>query len=249
MRSRLCQHSSLAGDFIVGVEPVNGGFNALLKRGELVVRKVLPELGVGGGLLELAIRLGVVEDEVLLVVEGPRDSPGDLLDGVLVLLVDGEDDGLDLLVLAEHPDEELTEVDAVDELAERFAGAPDDEGLVVLLGEVALVDEAGDDVAALDVEGVVGAVDVGGDDGGELAAVLLVVEAVEDLDHPLGVGVALVAEVRRAVVDHLLGDGIAGLVGEDAGGEAGDELLDLRMAQSGDGVPCGCGTAPGRSCS
>ena len=42
----------------------------------------------------------------------------------------------------------------------------------------------------LDVEVVVGPVDVGGDDGGEVAAVLLLVAPGHDVEHALGVGVA-----------------------------------------------------------
>lgn len=48
----------------------------------------------------------------------------------------------------------------------------------------------GDYVAVLDVEVVVRAVDVGGDNGGEVAPVLLLVAAVQHVDHALGVSVA-----------------------------------------------------------
>lgn len=44
----------------------------------------------------------------------------------------GEDDGLDVVVLAELPDEELGEVARVDELPQGLAGAGDDEGRAVL---------------------------------------------------------------------------------------------------------------------
>lgn len=53
------------------------------------------------------------------------------------------------------------------------------------------------------------------------------VAAVEDIDHSLRVRVPLVAGVRGAVVDHGLVDGVGGLVGEDAGGEARHQLLHL----------------------
>jgi hypothetical protein len=62
------------------------------------------------------------------------------------------------------------------------------------------VDETGDDVGVLQVEVVVLAEDVGGDDGGVVAPVLGLVHAVLDVDHALGVGVALVGEVRGTVV-------------------------------------------------
>lgn len=141
--------------------------------------------------------------------------------------------------------------------------APHEQALT--LGQVHLVDEAGQHVAVLDVEVVVGPEDVSGDDGGESAAVLLEVgpakaprllrplprdrgptapalaswmqkpktreegcEAWEPcpgnprgpppfscrvsaghvgggpvlhVDHPLGIGVAKIAAVRRPVVD------------------------------------------------
>ena len=131
------------------------------------------------------------------------------------------------MVLAHHPDGQLGQVEGVNELAEGGAGSPNGEGGVVLLGQVALVDEAGDDVAVLDGEVVVRAVDVGGDDGGEVAPVLLGVGAVHSVDEALGVGISLVGGVGRSVVQHGLVDGIGRLVGEDAGGEEGHELLDL----------------------
>lgn len=89
------------------------------------------------------------------------------------------------------------------------------------------MDEAGDDVAVLDGKVVMRAVDVGGDDGGEIAPVLLGVGAVHGVDEALGVGISLVGGVRRSVVQHGLVDGVSRLVGEDAGGEEGHELLDL----------------------
>lgn len=53
------------------------------------------------------------------------------------------------------------------------------------------------------------------------------VTAVEDVDHTLRVGVPLVADVRGAVVDHGLIDGVGGLVGEDARRQARHQLLHL----------------------
>ena len=50
---------------------------------------------------------------------------------------------------------------------------------------------------------------------------------IEDIDHALGVRVAIVGAVRRALVDHGLVNGVRCLVGEDARGKARDALLDL----------------------
>ena len=112
-------------------------------------------------------------------------------------------------------------------MAQGGARSPDGEGGSVLLGQVALVDETRDDVAVLDGEVVVRAVDVGGDDGGEVAPVLLSVCAIQGIDEALGVGISLVGWVGGTIVEHGLIDGIARLVGEDAGGEEGYELLHL----------------------
>lgn len=92
--------------------------------------------------------------------------------------------------------------------------------ITVLLSHVALVNEARNHVAVLHTapyysseslcyalsaptapEVVVRAVDVGGDDRGVVAAVLLLVAAVHHVDHAFGIGVSFVGSVRRAVVD------------------------------------------------
>jgi hypothetical protein len=95
------------------------------------------------------------------------------------------------------------------------------------LGQIALVGQTRQDVRVLEVIVVVGTKDVGGNDRGEVAAILLVVCLVLDIDHTLSVGIAKVGLVRRTVVDHGLIDRVGGLVGEDAGGKAGNYLLDL----------------------
>jgi hypothetical protein len=74
---------------------------------------------------------------------------------------------------------------------------------------------------------IMGAEDVGGDDRGEVASVLLVVSLVLNIDHTLSVSITKVGFVRRTVVDHGLINGIGGLVGENTCGKAGHELLDL----------------------
>lgn len=53
------------------------------------------------------------------------------------------------------------------------------------------------------------------------------VATVEDVDHTLGVRVALVAGVGGAIVDHHLIDGVRSFVGEDTGGEARYQLVHL----------------------
>lgn len=50
---------------------------------------------------------------------------------------------------------------------------------------------------------------------------------VHDIDHALGVGVAIVGVVGRTLVNHGLVNGVGGLVRENAGRQARNDLLDL----------------------
>ena len=69
-------------------------------------------------------------------------------------------------------------------------------------------------------EVVMRSVDVGGDDGGEVAAVLLVVALVHHVDHALGVGIPSVTGVRGTIMHHSLINRICGLVRKYAGRKA-----------------------------
>ena len=64
------------------------------------------------------------------------DRVGDLLDRDLLLLANGEDDRVNLVVLLELPDEQLGEVARVDELAQGLARARDDERRAVLCSDL-----------------------------------------------------------------------------------------------------------------
>ena len=235
-RAEICSSCSLphATGLVVLEEPLDGDVHRLVEGGELEVGEVLPELLVVGRLLELPVRLGGVEGDLQggtsdVGVEGLGHGVRNVGDGHLVLLADGEDDRVRLVVGPERPDHELRQVDGEDELAKGLAAAPDVEGFALLLAVETTVDETGDDVGVLQVEVVVLAEDVGGDDGGVVAPVLGLVHAVLDVDHALGVGVALVGEVRGTVVDHGLVDREGGFIGEDAGGEAGHQLLHAAL--------------------
>mmetsp|Transcript_12391 Transcript_12391/g.26985 ORF Transcript_12391/g.26985 Transcript_12391/m.26985 type:complete len:677 (+) Transcript_12391:166-2196(+) len=216
---------SLPRGLVVGHEPVHRPPDAILDGGELVVRPQTAQLLVAGGLLVLTVGLGGVAHQLALEVHRLRDQLRHLLDGHLCRLVHAEDDGLDGIVRTQSPHGELGQVHGVDELPERGARTPDHEVRAVALGDVALVDEAGDHMAIADGEVVVGAVDVRGDDRGVLQAILVLVAVVEHVDHPLRVRVARVRVVGRAVVHHRLIDGVGRLVREDARGEARDALL------------------------
>jgi len=60
--------------------------------------------------------------------------------------------------------EETGKIDGVDELSAGFAGSPDGEGLVLLSTDVELVHKTGDDVRLFEVEVIVWAENVCGDD-------------------------------------------------------------------------------------
>jgi len=96
-------------------------------------------------------------------------------------------------------------------------------------------------VGILKIVVVMGTKDVGRNDRGEVAAILLVVSLVLNINHTLGVSVAKVGLVRRTIVNHGLVDGVAGLVGENASGKAGNNLLDLQqpICQSLTSIPGG----------
>ncbi len=77
-------------------------------------------------------------------------------------------------------------------------------------------------MSVLDGEIIVGAIDVSGDDGGEVTSVFFSVGAVHGIDKTFGVGVSLVGGVGWAIVKHGFVDGIGCFIGEDAGGEHGN---------------------------
>ena len=80
----------------------------------------------------LAVRLRRVELVLSLEAHSLDDRVRDILDRHLLVLADRENERLNVVVIAQLPDEELREVARVDELPERLARAPDDERRVVL---------------------------------------------------------------------------------------------------------------------
>lgn len=61
------------------------------------------------------------------------------------------------------------------------------------------------------------------------AIILKAALPVQHVNHPLGVAVAKVGVVWRSIVDHVLVNGVLGLVGEDTRGQAGDDLDHIRF--------------------
>ena len=95
------------------------------------------ELLVRRRLAELAVRFRRVERILAREAHRLHDRVRNLLDRHLLVLADGEDDRVDVVVVVQHPHEELPEVARVDELPQRLARAPHNEGRVVLCSEVA----------------------------------------------------------------------------------------------------------------
>jgi len=110
-------------------------------------------------------------------------------------------------------------------LTEGSSGSPDGKGGIILLRIVALVDKTGDDVTVLDREIIIGSINIGGNDGGEVASVFFGVGTVHGIDEALGKGITFVGGVRGSVMEHCFVDWIGGLVRENAGGEEGNKLL------------------------
>jgi hypothetical protein len=89
------------------------------------------------------------------------------------------------------------------------------------------MNEPWNDVPVLDGEVIMRAVNVGGDDGSEVAPVFFGVGSIHGIDQTLGVRIPLITGVRRAVVKHGFVNGVRRLVRKDAGGKHGDELLNF----------------------
>jgi len=52
------------------------------------------------------------------------------------------------------------------------------------------MDETGDNMSILDVEVIIGPINVSGDDGGEVHPILLIIATVQHVNHTLGIGIA-----------------------------------------------------------
>jgi len=163
---------SLPRSLVVCFEPLDGLSNPIADRRELKGWEVAPELRIVRRLLELAVRLLRIKDELRRgKLERLRDHLRDLSDRDLRGFVDAEDDWLHLGVLAQHPDHEAPEVGAVHELAQRRPRSPDVELAPGFFRDVALVNEARNHVPFLHVEVVEGAVDVRRDHARKVAAI------------------------------------------------------------------------------
>mmetsp|Transcript_1805 Transcript_1805/g.4462 ORF Transcript_1805/g.4462 Transcript_1805/m.4462 type:complete len:345 (-) Transcript_1805:75-1109(-) len=224
MRSK---HASLSGRLVIFNKPIHCLLNSIIDGCELIIGTVFSHLLVACRLFELPVGLGAIKFDLAFELHGFGNGVRDVLDADFLFFVDADGDGGWVVVLAQHPDGQLGEILRVNELAQRRAAAPYCKRRSVLFRQVAFVNEAGDDMARLDVEIVMRSVNVGGDDGCEVASVLFCVRSVQRVDESLGVRVPLVGWMRRAVVEHGLVDGVRGFVGKDACRQHADQLLDL----------------------
>jgi len=205
-------------------KPLDRTPQTLLERGKGESREMIEQEAVRDGLFELPVRERLVQTES--DARDVRNLLRHIEDAHLVGGGHREDhEGRVPGVLLEEEDHERGNILAENELAHRPPGSADDEVGAVLSRQDGLVDEGGDHVRVLEVEIVVGAVDVGGDDARKVVPELLAVRAAVDLEHPLGVRVRLIRRVRRSLVEHGFIDRVLDRVREDACREAGDEFL------------------------
>mmetsp|Transcript_2079 Transcript_2079/g.2978 ORF Transcript_2079/g.2978 Transcript_2079/m.2978 type:complete len:360 (-) Transcript_2079:110-1189(-) len=218
----------LSRSLVVLHKPIHSLLNSIINGRKVVIRLERSQLFVRRRLFELSIRLGGVKDDFLFgELHRLGNGQGHVLDGDFGLLVDAQCDRRRVVILAHDPNGEFGEISRVNELSEGGSGAPDGKFLVLLFGNVAFVDQAGNDVSVLYRKVVRRAVNVGGDDGGEIAVVLLRVGSIHGIDQTLGVGVSLVGGMGRAVVKHGFVDRVGRLVGKDASAQHAHQLFDL----------------------
>ena len=89
------------------------------------------------------------------------------------------------------------------------------------------MDQTWDDMSILNAKVIMWAINVGGDDGGEVTSIFFRICSVHGINESFGVGISLVTGMRRAVVKHGFVDGVGCFVGEDACGEHGNEFDNL----------------------
>jgi hypothetical protein len=76
---------------------------------------------------------------------------------------------------------------------------------------------------------IIGAVNVGGDDGGEIAAVLFTIGTTRHIQHALRVGISLIGMMRCTQVKHSFINRVGNLVGEHASAQTRHQLLYLKL--------------------
>ena len=154
--------------------------------------------------------------ELAVVADDVGDEGGEVVDGDVFAGADV--DGAGLGDVLEEEERGVGEVVGVEELAFDGAGAPDGDGRRAgFLGLVDLAEERGEHVAGLEVVVVAGAVEVGGHGADVVVAVLAAVAVAEFDGGDLGDGVGAVGGFEGAGEQRVLGDGLGGVFGVDAG--------------------------------
>jgi len=196
-------------------EPLHRLLQTFVQRNELKVREKPAKLAVGRRLTMDAIALGRVEFHLAIEAHRLNDTEANLLDGRFVALVRAANhrgrsrgDGVQNL------EDQAAKVKRVDELPQRRAGTRNSEGRFVLLRQPALVDQRGDDVRLLEMEVVVGTIDVGRHDAAPVVVVGAAVVANLALGHPLRVRVPFVRRMRGPEVDAFLCEGKSAFAGK-----------------------------------
>jgi len=156
-RSKSPCSSLLPGPRIVIVlhEPFDGRVECLIKRRELEPAHKLQKLLVRGRFAELTVSPGGVEAIFALESDGFDDRVRHLFDAHLFVFTHGQDDRFNIVVLPQHPNEQLGEIVGIDELPEGLARTGDDEGCIIFLGQETFVDKPRDDVGVLQIEVIV----------------------------------------------------------------------------------------------
>jgi len=86
------------------------------------------------------------------------------------------------------------------------------------------VNQSRNNVTILNAKVVMRSIDIGRNDGGKVTSVLFGIRSVHCVNQSFGVGVPFVTGVGWSIVEHGFVDWVFGFVGEDAGGEHGDEF-------------------------
>lgn len=128
------------------------------------------------------------------------------------------------MVFSHYPHGQLCQIERIDELTQWLAASPNGEGSILLLSNVAFMNQTRDDVSILNAKIIVRSVDIRGDDGREVTPIFFGVGSIHSIDKSFGIRVSLVRRMGWTIVKHSLVDWVGRLVGEDACREHGNEF-------------------------
>lgn len=157
--------------FIILHKPVHCLLNALINASEFVIGPILSQLMIGRRLFELSIGFGCIEFDGSLKLHCLGDTECDILDAHFLGLIDTQGNGRRIVIIAHNPHGQFSQIQTIHKLSQGCARAPDSKGSVVAFGNVAFVDQTGNDMPILNGEIVMGPVNVGRNDGRKVACV------------------------------------------------------------------------------